>query len=180
MEAYPDPLERLVGNLRDRGPIPLQPRRVWDPDLTGPIDGLDPAALGAGGNDFFDCLRSGLHLWNDDLDRAHRIAQAIPTATGGYWHGIMHRREGDFGNAGYWFRYVGAHPAFPAVLDAARQAAARFPGGRLAARLAGAGGWDPFAFVDACRDGAEADLLRAVQLAEIEVLLRFCFDRAVA
>jgi hypothetical protein len=47
-------------------------------------------------------------------------------------------------------------------------------------RLVGTGGWDPFAFVDACRDGGEDDLLRAVQLAEIEVLLHFCFERAVA
>jgi hypothetical protein len=87
--VYPDPLDRLVGNLRDRGPVPLRPRRIWNSGLTGPIEGLEPAAIGAGG-------------------------------------------------------------------------------------------WDPSAFVDACRDGGEDDLLRAVQLAEIETLVRFCFDRAVA
>jgi len=56
-------------------------------------------------------LQSALWLYVDELDRSHEISQAIGDATGAYWHGIMHRREGDFSNAHYWFRRAGMHPA---------------------------------------------------------------------
>jgi len=54
--------------------------------------------------------RSGLWLLCGDLDASHEISQAIETPDGSFWHGIMHRREGDFWNAKYWFRRVGRHP----------------------------------------------------------------------
>ena len=60
-------------------------------------------------------LQSALWLYVDELDRSHTISQGIEDATGSYWHGIMHRREGDFSNAHYWFRKVGAHPAMAAL-----------------------------------------------------------------
>ena len=106
------------------------------------------------GSDFARCVRSGLHLWNDDLKRAHDIAQEIKTSTGGYWHGIMHRREGDFGNAKYWFDRVGEHPVHSLI----RKSFAT---------------WDPFEFVDACAKG-EDERLRRIQLTEIELLFEFC------
>ena len=49
------------------------------------------------------CL-SGLWLYHDFLDESHSLSQALTTAEGSYWHGLMHRREPDFGNAAYWFR----------------------------------------------------------------------------
>ena len=55
-------------------------------------------------------LEAALWLYVDDLERSHVISQGITEATGSYWHGIMHRREGDFSNSHYWFRQTGRHP----------------------------------------------------------------------
>lgn len=52
-------------------------------------------------------LQAGLWLYVDDLERSHTISQNIHTPAGSYWHGIMHRREGDFWNSKYWFRKAG-------------------------------------------------------------------------
>jgi hypothetical protein len=56
-------------------------------------------------------LGAGLWLYVDELDRSHRISQGASDSTGSFWHGIMHRREGDFSNSHYWFRKTGHHPA---------------------------------------------------------------------
>lgn len=54
---------------------------------------------------------AGLWLLAGELDRSHDISQNLDSATGSYWHGIMHRREGDFTNAKYWMRRAAGHPA---------------------------------------------------------------------
>jgi hypothetical protein len=49
-------------------------------------------------------------LWFDargDWDQAHRIAQDVNDATGAWVHAYLHRKEGDLGNAGYWYRRAG-------------------------------------------------------------------------
>ena len=49
-------------------------------------------------------------LWHDargDWDRAHRIAQEIDDADGSWVHAYLHRKEGDLGNASYWYRRAG-------------------------------------------------------------------------
>lgn len=60
-------------------------------------------------------LQSGLWLYVDELDLSHDISQTMKDATGSYWHGIMHRREGDFSNSHYWFAQTGNHPAMAAL-----------------------------------------------------------------
>ena len=55
-------------------------------------------------------LAAGLWLYVDDLDRSHTVSQSLEDATGAYWHGIMHRREGDFSNSHYWMRRAAGHP----------------------------------------------------------------------
>ena len=66
---------------------------------------------------------AGLWLRFDFLDESHAISQEIKTATGSFWHGIMHRREPDYDNAKYWFHRVPNHPVFGPLCAAARVAA---------------------------------------------------------
>ena len=60
-------------------------------------------------------LEAGLWLYVDDLDRSHTLSQAIETPIGSLWHGIMHRREGDFWNSKYWFRRAGSNHALTSM-----------------------------------------------------------------
>jgi hypothetical protein len=49
-------------------------------------------------------------LWHDargDWEAAHRIAQDIDSADGAWIHAYLHRKEGDEGNAAYWYRRAG-------------------------------------------------------------------------
>ena len=62
-------------------------------------------------------LAAALWLYVDDLDRAHTAAQSVETSTGSWWHGIMHRREGDFSNSRYWMRRAAGHPLITARPD---------------------------------------------------------------
>jgi hypothetical protein len=45
-------------------------------------------------------------LWYDGKDnweKAHLIAQEIHTDDGSWIHAYLHRKEGDLGNAAYWY-----------------------------------------------------------------------------
>src|SRR3954471_3503424 len=64
-----------------------------------------------------ELIRSAILLWHDDLEGSHVISQSIETADGSYLHGIMHRREPDYGNSKYWFRRVGQHKIFSRVAE---------------------------------------------------------------
>ena len=60
-----------------------------------------------------------LALWHDargDWDRAHTVAQEINDATGAWIHAYLHRKEGDPGNAAYWYHRAG-QPVATDTLD---------------------------------------------------------------
>lgn len=45
-------------------------------------------------------------LWHDargDWDRAHEVCQWAASREGDWVHAYLHRKEGDLGNAGYWY-----------------------------------------------------------------------------
>ena len=51
-----------------------------------------------------------LALWWDakgDWSRAHEVAQDVGDADGAWVHAYLHRKEGDEGNAAYWYRRAG-------------------------------------------------------------------------
>jgi hypothetical protein len=113
--------------------------------------------------DAFSCCLAAVWLLHGYLDEAHALCQDVPTASGSYWHGVMHRREGDYGNAQYWFRRAGDHPACAEI----------------------AADWDPIAFVDEVRHtvkrgAAAADACVERQRAEWRTLFDWCWREATA
>lgn len=48
-------------------------------------------------------LRSLYEDHRGDWDTAHTIAQGIPSRDGSRVHAYLHRKEGDIGNANYWY-----------------------------------------------------------------------------
>ncbi len=59
-----------------------------------------------------------LALWHDargEWDEAHGIAQDVDDASGAWVHAYLHRKEGDVGNAGYWYRRAGQRIATDSV-----------------------------------------------------------------
>ena len=105
--------------------------------------------------DLAPSLQAAIWLYVDDLDRSHTISQGISGPVGAYWHGIMHRREGDFSNSKYWFRQArGIDP--------------------------GTAGYEPSQFVDeveAARGANPADLVD-MQRREWIALFTYCAERA--
>jgi len=55
-----------------------------------------------------------LALWWDgrgNWERAHEVAQDLPGADGAWVHAYLHRKEGDLGNAAYWYGQAGRRVA---------------------------------------------------------------------
>ncbi len=70
-----------------------------------------------------------LALWHDargDWDGAHSAAQDDASKAGAWVHAYLHRKEGDPGNAGYWYARAGRRmPAAGVTLEAEWEQIAR-------------------------------------------------------
>lgn len=123
-----------------------------------------------------EAVLAGLLLRLNCWKEAHEVAQDISTREGSYWHAMVHRMEPDYGNAAYWFRRVGDHPIFPALLARAETLAAQFPQASLAMH----GEWKPEIFSRFCEEasgkrGSDMERLALeIQQAEWELLMEWC------
>ncbi|WP_274649332.1 hypothetical protein [Paenibacillus humicola] len=189
-------LKKIAERLDSRSPLqPLAPQRVWDAGLESEIGALEKELGAAGGTKAGIALIAGLYLRNDSLSRSHSYAQEIEDdVTGAYWHGLMHRMEGDYWNSKYWFRRVGSHAAMKNVcertagylrgeanLDALPAGAVRDKLGSLAQ----ARSWDAALFVDLVEQQVQGrapeaarSVLEEIQRIELSELYAYTLGKA--
>jgi hypothetical protein len=154
---------------------PLLESLAADQILTTPLDDPDEAKG----------LLAGLWLWHDWLEQSHSFSQDTETPTGSFWHAILHRREGDFNNAKYWYGRCRKHPA---LRQLARQGSALVqasPASNDAATIL-QNEWDPYAlvdFVESIYDSPDhhppAQLAQQLQRLEWEILFRHTIHAAI-
>lgn len=182
---YSKPFAELLVNERLNGLVPGVPNTGMRPRLDAlRLDtAFEPDQVRDG--DMAQCCFAAVWLYHDFLDESHRISQNVPTSSGSYWHGILHRREPDAWNSKYWFKRVGSHPVFPDITEAAPELAQAEPPSREIEFLLRQSTWDPFAFIDLCETArlghtpAES-LCRHIQLAEWRILFDYCYRHAIA
>jgi hypothetical protein len=78
-------------------------------------------------------------LWHDargDWDMAHKVAQDVNDRNGAWVHAYLHRKEGDIGNARYWY----GEAQRPAATDSLEAEWERIAGELLAGGAGKAGG----------------------------------------
>jgi len=166
----------------------LSPLHPWDERLEQQIEDLKQEAAGTPMITFI----AALHLLNDSLDLSHSYAQLIEhDPTGAYWHWIMHRMEGDYSNAKYWFRQAGNHP----VMAQTKSLVAAWLEQNEHYMLADTkirrtidsfkqnNAWDSMTFTDLIQHGLRSnpdsrleELLKHIQAIEIQALFRYTVD----
>lgn len=169
-------LTEIIQRLQERKPLPaLCPKEIWDPALSEQIHSLSDQEIT--GRDHPSLLsaqltRAGLLLWNDDLDGSHAVSQQISEPLGSYWHGIMHRREGDFNNSKYWFSNVGKSEIYSELYK---------HGCEIAPELESWGEWKPERFIDwvelaesasASMSAEEMERIKEIQVLEFSLVLQ--------
>jgi hypothetical protein len=181
------PLGRKLLKLDANAYAELVPRGQGNAPARDLLESTQPADLVAGKmvrSDDAQAMLSGLWLYFDFLDESHTISQLLENPTGSFWHAIMHRREGDFGNAKYWYARCANHPALATIAAAAGKHVNQMPADKSLLRLV-ATGWNPNAFVDLVQSVHESPsdprhgLAVALQRVEWQILFDHC-TRAAA
>jgi hypothetical protein len=153
----------------------LVPTRGGSAEARDAIELLKPTdVLAAPGSDreAASAALSGLWLWHDFLHESHELSQKIESPIGSFWHAIMHRREGDFSNAKYWFRRVGNHAAMPALAARVDTLIQQLPADKSLFKLTSGGTWNGSAFVDLVeavhRDEKDSRRATVIELQRLE------------
>src|SRR6478735_6910639 len=181
MSAYSPIISELIPADRLCELGPGKPNEPLRPKLAA----LTTQSLFAGqqikDHDSARCCLSAIWLLHDFLDESHSLSQEIETTDGSYWHGIMHRREPDYGNGKYWFRRVGQHPTFPTLLERAQELiTAEGAKDAIAREIAQTKTWDPYRFIDWCEllahnQATQRTLAQRIAKAEWELLFEHCY-----
>ena len=130
------------------------------------------------------CCLAGMWLWNGFLDQSHELSQSTDTPEGSWWHGIMHRREPDAGNAAYWFHRVGDHSLFSTLGDRVQKHATQTEVTDETQWLLHCTAWNPHQFIEACEaarctpDESVCRVLREVAAIEWYSLFEHCQNMA--
>ena len=169
-----------AGGLPELGPGP-RPGVLPQGELNEDIDSLlqttelPPAAR--------NLIRGLVLLWHDHMEPAHEIAQGVENDDGSFLHGILHRREPDYGNAAYWFRRVGRHSCYPKIAERVAVFLESKKEPVLRKKLIPDGGWDPFSFIELCEEAvgrestdAQTQTLREIQGIESEAFLEYLLN----
>jgi len=127
------------------------------------------------GSEEAEAAMAGLWLYFSCFEEAHELANNCTSAEGHLWHAIVHRQEGDSGNAAYWFKKAHTHPIYSELSTEAAKILVRYP--RAEFRV---GHWDPFAFLSFCDraraqpDSSHAQAALEIQRAEWQILFDYC------
>ena len=143
MNRYPDFIQRILLHERTLDePLPSEPSdyafviRIREAGIDALLGGAAPLPQAP-----LPLLRAGLFYFHNALADAHKEVSKAESPEASYWHGMVHRREGDFENARYWMRRTGEHPAFQEMQSRASDASPN---------MAKQYGWDPFLFIHLC------------------------------
>ena len=160
-------------------PVPVNPPRADDKiyRLISDTDWRQVLRLGSD-----RLVRAGAFWLHGFLDEAHRLTQQDSSSEGAYWHALVHRSEGDFSNALYWFRRAGAHPVQDRLRDRVLEATKeRSTEGWQA--LVESPRWQPARLVELCErssrgEPAQPAVLREVTRMEYNLLMEYVLDQA--
>ena len=131
-----------------------------------------------------DAVLAALWLRFDDLEAAHEVVNRIENETGYLWHGILHRREGDYPNARYWVHRAGNYPIYPYLAQGMAAILANMESLNAEAMKSQIKTWDSMYFVKLCERAVEEGgdfekFCQQVQDLEWNLFFNYCYQSAI-